>query len=126
MAEKKHKVIFVDIDCTLAHYNGFKGPDVIGEPVEEMVEKVKERMATGDQVVIFSARVAPGGDYQGMLDATLAVVALDAWCKKVFGKSMPITATKQHYADEIWDDRARQVVPNTGMFEDEFRAETGE
>lgn len=122
---KKQLVIFVDLDGTLAHYTGFKGPDVIGEPVEEMVEKVKERMTAGDKVVIFSARVADGNDYQSMLDSTMAEIAINAWCQKVFGKTLPITACKQRFADEFWDDRAKGVVANTGMFEDEFRAETG-
>ena len=33
--------IGVDLDATLAYYDGFKGPEHIGEPIPQMVDRVK-------------------------------------------------------------------------------------
>jgi len=39
--------IGVDLDGTLAHYEGFKGAQHIGEPISPMVERVKRWLAEG-------------------------------------------------------------------------------
>ncbi len=39
--------IGVDLDGTLAHYTGWKGPEHIGEPIEEMAERVREWLSKG-------------------------------------------------------------------------------
>lgn len=111
------RTVAVDFDGTLAHYEKFVAPDNLGEPIPEMVRKVKAELAKGTDVVIFTARVNPGqGSGQDALDATLAFVAIAEWSKKVFGKVLPITHEKSRHFVEIWDDRAKEIVQNTGVF----------
>ena len=56
--------IGVDLDGTLARYDGWKGPEHIGEPLMPMVERVKAWLAEGREVRIMTARVSP--DMPGM------------------------------------------------------------
>ena len=48
-----------DLDGTLAKYDGWKGIDHIGEPVELMVARIKTMHDEGKVVKILTARVAP-------------------------------------------------------------------
>lgn len=48
-----------DLDGTLAKYDGWKGIDHIGEPVELMVARIKKMHDEGKVVKILTARVAP-------------------------------------------------------------------
>ena len=52
--------IGVDLDGTLAQYDGFKGCTVIGDPVQVMLARVKKWISEGIEVRIFTARVNPG------------------------------------------------------------------
>jgi hypothetical protein len=45
--------IGVDLDGTLAHYDGWKGADHIGEPIAPMVERVKRWLSEGHEVRVF-------------------------------------------------------------------------
>lgn len=103
--------IGVDLDGTLAHYDGWKGPEHIGEPIPRMVERVKAWIAEGKDVRIFTARVCssqPG-------DAGLvAMGAIMRWCTQHIGRPMAVTSEKDWNMIELWDDRCVQVVPNTG------------
>lgn len=124
--EKSHKrCIAVDFDATLAHYETFTGAGDVGQPIPEMVRKVKAELAKGTSVVIFTARVNPGeADAKGSEESTTAYLAIAEWSKKVFGKVLPITHEKSRHFEEIWDDRARQVIPNTGVFATELMEAT--
>lgn len=99
--------IGVDLDGTLAHYDGFAGPEHIGEPVVEMVERVQRWLEAGLDVRIFTARVCYG-DSQGCRPA------IEAWCLKHIGRVLPITCEKDYGMIELWDDRCVAVEPNTG------------
>lgn len=48
-----------DLDGTLAKYDGWKGLDHIGEPIEAIVRLAKKFHAEGKRVKILTARVAP-------------------------------------------------------------------
>lgn len=111
-----NRLIYVDLDETMAQYDHWRGSGDIGEPIPEMVEKIKQGMAQGDQFVIFSARVNSDGSYDDTLSATESFVAIAQWCQQVFHQLLPITHEKSKHADEFWDDRGRQVIPNTGLF----------
>ena len=50
--------IGVDLDGTLAHYDGWKGVDHIGDPVPKMLMRVLDWRRQGLAVRIFTARVA--------------------------------------------------------------------
>lgn len=124
--------IGVDFDATLAHYTTWQGAAHCGAPVPTMVERVKRWLAAGYEVRIFTARIwpvllaTPSGDtdefnsYLGNLpkvrvaEARLAVTALRAWCRQHIGVELPLTCVKDMEMIELWDDRAVQVVPNTG------------
>lgn len=100
--------IAVDLDGTLAFYDEWRGPLHIGEPIPEMLERVKKVLAVGIDVKIFTARVAH--------DAPPEVTeAIQNWCLTHIGVVLPVTATKDYGMIQLWDDRAVQVVPNTGL-----------
>jgi GNAT superfamily N-acetyltransferase len=97
----------VDLDGTLANYEEFEGSTVIGKPVPKMVRRIKRWLANGENVKILTARVSGP-------DATAARRAIEAWCEKYIGEKLPVTCKKDHAMTELWDDRAVQVVQNTG------------
>lgn len=101
--------IGVDLDGTLAEYTTWQGIDKIGAPIAEMVERVRAWLAEGKHVRIFTARISGGGD-----DAKLAVRAIHTWLKAIGLPELIVTNTKDFQMIECWDDRAVQVVPNTG------------
>lgn len=103
--------IGVDLDGTLAHYDGHKGHSHIGEPVPAMVERVKRWLAVGREVRIFTARVTAGQDDRDLL---LIRRIIETWCSRHLGAALPITNVKDYSMDELWDDRAVAVEPNTG------------
>ena len=112
--------IGVDLDGTLAKYDGFKGPEVIGVPVEKMLKRVKATLAAGKSVKVFTARVAPlflrGETSERVEEARKAKTAVEKWCREHIGRRLPVTAVKDWQCVEIWDDRCRQVKENTGEF----------
>ena len=101
--------IGVDLDGTLAQYDGWKGPTHIGEPVEAMWRRVRQWLNEGKDVRIFTARACRGGE-----EGVQVRAAIDAWCLQQFGTELPITNVKDFSMIELWDDRAVQVEPNTG------------
>ena len=114
--DKYPKYIGCDFDATISEYHGWKGPTDLGKPIPEMVRKIKEAMSQGSQVWIFTARVNPGGhEYKEALEATQAYLAIAEWCVKVFGELLPITHEKNKLWQSIYDDRAIQVLPNSGI-----------
>lgn len=119
--------IGVDLDGTLAVYTKWEGPTKIGAPIPPMVDRVKRWLAEGRDVRIFTARVSyPTIDEAKMSDeqveaavsrkhdADLARVSIELWCKDHIGQVLPVTNIKDYDMLELWDDRAVQVIPNTG------------
>ncbi|MGD8869008.1 MAG: hypothetical protein PVI01_15370 [Gemmatimonadales bacterium] len=100
--------IGVDLDGTLAHYESGDGIDAIGEPIEPMVRRVKRWLKEGREVRIVTARVAM--PHQRGRQEEL----IEAWCRKVFDRTLPVTHCKDYGMVELWDDRAVQVRMNTG------------
>lgn len=97
--------IGVDLDGTLAMYDGWKGPDSIGAPVPAMAARLRAWLEAGQEVRIFTARAS--------VPEQVPVVV--AWCKQHFGIELPVTNVKDFGMVELWDDRCVQVTPNTGM-----------
>jgi len=113
--------IGVDLDGTLAKYGSWNGGQ-IGDPIPLMVERVKQWIAEGVEVRIFTARVGSGGGYSlesGRSDdnefASEQRTLIEEWCEKHIGIKLPVTATKDFRMIELWDDRAVQVIVNTGI-----------
>lgn len=104
--------IGVDLDGTLADYGVWVGPEHIGAPIPLMVERVKKWIAEGQPVRIFTARVCQWKD--GSKDIPAVRSAIEKWCLEHLGAIIPITCTKDWEMVELWDDRAIQVIKNTG------------
>lgn len=119
--------IGVDLDGTLAHYDGWRGADHIGDPVQAILDMVFRQRLLGIEVRIFTARVYPLSFVRADDDMSLFVGANDReseagraalhiheWCDKHLGYRLPITCKKDYGMVELWDDRAIQVESNTG------------
>lgn len=96
--------ILVDLDGTLAEYGGRKGPDHIGLPVPKMLRRVKRWLKEGEDVRIFTARAS----------IPEQIPPVQAWCLEHLGVILPVTNVKDFGMSELWDDRAIQVIANTG------------
>lgn len=106
----------MDLDGTLAHYDGWVGVDHIGEPIPLMVERVKSWLAQGRKVKIFTARMHGHGKpligKPGEVEDVLTPI--QNWCEKHIGQKLEVTNVKDFGMVELWDDRAIQVITNTG------------
>lgn len=100
--------IGVDLDGTLAEYVGWQGPDHIGKPVPRMLARVRQWLADGVEVRIFTARVShdPDGSVRRVIDA---------WTMEHCGVSLPVTCSKDYGMVELFDDRCVQIIANTGI-----------
>jgi hypothetical protein len=100
--------IGVDLDGTLAHYNGDFDPFIIGEPVPAMLERVKDWLRQGYEVRIMTARAS----------VPEFIPPIKAWCKKYIGQELQVTNAKDFEMIALFDDRAVQVERNTGRIVD--------
>jgi len=120
-----HGWIGVDLDGTLAEYTHWKGAEHVGAPIPRMVERVKQWLAEGKEVRIFTARVWPLGTLWAEVEtseykkrtaeAIVAKHAIERWCQEQFGRVLEITCIKDFGMIELWDDRAIGVIKNTGV-----------
>jgi hypothetical protein len=102
----------VDLDGTLAEFV-ITGDNSIGKPVQPMVDLVR-RIIYEDQieVKIFTARVSGHPDSE---EPRVAAVRIQDWLEKQCGlPRLEVTNVKDFYMVELYDDRAVQVVFNTG------------
>lgn len=128
---KPGEYIGVDLDGTLFTYTEWVAWNVFGEPIAPMVERVKKWHSDGIDVRIFTARVGlplwmghtailstkrwheckkTGAWYS---DADMAH-AIQVHCYPYLGFLPPVQCYKDWRMAEFWDDRAVQVVTNTG------------
>lgn len=98
--------IGVDLDGTLAHYDGYERE--IGTPIELMVQRVKRWLGSGKEVRIVTARVAPREEQHEQ------AVLIHEWIKRHIGQPLEVTSHKEHDMKVLYDDRVKQVEPNTG------------
>lgn len=104
--------IGVDLDGTLAYYDEWRGINHIGAPIKLMADRVREWIADGVEVRIFTARVGVTKDNR---DPEQARQFIQAWCLMHFGKVLEVTNLKDFGMIELWDDRCIQVRANTGV-----------
>lgn len=102
--DKERDVICVDLDGTLAEYESFQGEDVIGNPVRRMVKRVKKMIASGEKVIILSARAKDDK----------SIKAIEDWTQQHLGQRLSATNVKPPNMKELWDDRCVHVEQNTG------------
>ena len=120
--------IGVDLDGTLAYYDGWQGAEHIGKPIPLMIERVKKWLAEGKEVRIFTARVDGGNSPEvqiainknpeliGFRDVALVRNTIECWCECHIGCKLQITNVKDFEMIELWDDRCVAVEKNTGLF----------
>lgn len=107
----------VDLDGTLAEYDTWKGPDHIGAPIMPMVERVKNWIAQGLEVKIFTARVCGlwlEPDSEGYISSAASHIAIGKWLAGVGLPDLDVTCIKDYRMDELYDDRCVTVEKNTG------------
>lgn len=97
--------IAVDLDGTLAEYDGWRGETHIGSPIPKMVARVKQWLELDIDVRIFTARAG---------EAPHIIRRIQDWTELHIGARLPVTATKDYQMAILFDDRARQVEFNTG------------
>jgi len=97
--------IGVDLDGTLAEATAWQGMSHIGAPVPLMMRRVRQWLEKGLRVKIVTARA---GDPDGL-------AATQAWLKAQGLPELEVTDRKDFGMIELWDDRAIQVVQNTGI-----------
>ena len=114
--------IGVDLDGTLAMHPDPETPwPDIGRPVPRMVERVKAWLAEGREVRIMTARVSGQASRPAYVSAQR--FAIMDWCEQHLGQRLDVTNEKDYDMISLYDDRAVQVMPNTGMTRDEHRDE---
>lgn len=101
--------IGVDLDGTLAQYDGWRGIGHVGDPIPAMLFRVKKWVNDGRAVKVFTARVSCAAD-----ELEAAEAPIKAWLMEHVGCELPITCRKDYAMTELWDDRCVQVEPNTG------------
>lgn len=89
--------IGVDLDGTLAQTVEPFDPLVIGDPIPEVVEKVKEALANGKTVKVFTARLAD----QGVAESIRG--AIRDWTQRIIGQPLDATNQKDQGCEAIWD-----------------------
>lgn len=108
----------IDLDGTLAYDDGWKGEEHIGEPIPAMLTRVERFLAEGKDVRIFTARVATDDNLsinQNYTRVSAARRAITRWCETYLGQALPITCRKDMQMIALYDDRAVQIVTNTGQ-----------
>ena len=125
--------IGVDLDGTCFTYYEWVGWNVFGDPIQPMLDRIKRWLNEGRDVRVVTARVGlpifrnAGEDvYSGNMKSTCYVTGAafsdrmminaiqDLFFHHV-GKRLPVQCYKDAHMIELWDDRAVQVIPNTGI-----------
>ena len=109
--------IGVDFDGTLAVSVTKQWDGPLGPPIPLMVTRVKEWLAQEIEVRIFTARVSPrhkDGSLQDITALLLIKERIADWCEEHVGQRLECTCEKDHNIIQLWDDKAVQVVRDTG------------
>lgn len=101
--------IGVDLDGTLAADTGrqlwdSEGRPRIGAPIPEMLARVKDWVAKGHTVKVFTARASSG----------VQVTAIRQWLARRGLPDLEVTNIKDFNMVMLWDDRCVQVERNSG------------
>jgi hypothetical protein len=94
----------VDLDGTLAYYDGASSIETVGQPIPVMLDLVKKMINNGIRVKIFTARAQDPDQ--------LPIVR--NWLKANGLPELEITNIKDYYMQRLYDDRCIQVERNTG------------
>jgi hypothetical protein len=122
--------IAVDLDGTALVYDKWVAWNAFGEPIWPMIERIKAWRAAGIEVRWMTARVFPfipkvnEGAWSIQQKCRMTdrmwtigemITAIQAHTEPFVGERLPCTCAKDVDMIEQWDDRAVQVVANTGQ-----------
>lgn len=97
------RIIAVDVDGTLAAYQGWKGYTHVGLPIAKVVQEVRDEHASGSYILIHTARITS-------MDGRIMPEALEALRSWLHLHQIPYheiwTGVGKPYANEYWDDKA--------------------
>ena len=110
----------VDLDGTLAYYDGWHGHDHIGEPIRPMVALVRKLLDDGVKVKIFTARVSATSLAYGGVSRDAALKPIYEWSLRHLGRVLEVTCEKDCYLEKLYDDNAVPVIRNFGAAECTF------
>lgn len=105
--------IGIDLDGTLAFYDGWRGIEHIGEPIAPMIEFVKNLISQNKKIKIFTARATN----------LKAVPYIHKWLIENDLPEFEITNVKDFGMTMLYDDRCTRIVINSGII---IKNETGE
>ena len=99
-----------DLDGTVAEYDQWKGIEHIGNPIPKTIEMIKQYLEKGVKVKFLTARVATNDSEE------LALVRkyISEWSLQHIGQEIEATCIKDRMMFRLYDDRARQIIQNTG------------
>ena len=103
---KSEGYYYIDFDKTLAHHETDWEVKRLGKPIPEMLNRVKGLIRRGENVKIFTARAINSVSKNQVKD----------WLVKYGLPRLEVTNVKGQDIIEIWDDRAKAVMPNKGKF----------
>jgi hypothetical protein len=100
-----------DLDKTLFRHDKWEGVLHFGEPIQPMLDHLKENLATGKRVKIFTARVS----YADERINTAVRKAIQELLLPYVGQVLEVTNIKDMGMRNLYDDRAWHVIPNEGV-----------
>lgn len=96
----------VDLDGTLAFHDSENwDPMKVGQPIPNMMAQVKRLIAKGIRVKIFTARAAHPE----------LIPPIQEWLEKNGLGKLEVTNVKDFKMIQLYDDRAVQIIENTGL-----------
>jgi hypothetical protein len=107
--------IGVDFDGTLAYTIPNRiSPYDLGEPIPDMVNRVKNWIAMGYTVKLMTARMNLRSSTGCTRDLDEMEAKLHGWCLRHIGAILPCVNNKDGWMEVLWDDRAVSVIKDTG------------
>lgn len=100
-----------DLDGTLAYYTGEHHNYRIGPPIPEMLERLRNLLNSGARVKIFTARAT----------VPQQIPLVKEWLRQQGLPDLEVTNIKDFSCIEFYDDRAIEVIPNTGRLANPLR-----
>lgn len=110
-------IIYLDLDGTIAkyergHFHTQEDWDEarvpIGDPLPFISDDIKKWLRQGHIIKICTARVSDG-------NIEKKVKQVQDWCEEHYNFRPEVTNRKHYEMDYLFDDRAKQMIPNTGL-----------
>jgi hypothetical protein len=111
----KSRWIGVDFDGTIAYnVKNRTDPYQVGEPIPAMINRIRDWIMKGFTVKLLTARMNLKSSTGKERDVEKMRTILQQWCIEHIGTSLECTNMKDGWMEVLWDDRAVQVIPDSG------------